>query len=63
MPWKNLICLFVMIVGAVLFLYGANYYNALVGWAGVYILVAGFLAKMVLMVWETLKKGADGQKP
>lgn len=56
MSWEDLICLCVVIVGVVLFLYGANYYNALIGWAGVYLIIAGFLAKIVLMVWQNLRK-------
>jgi hypothetical protein len=44
------------IMGVVLFLYGANHYDALIGWAGVYLVIAGFLVKIVLMVWESFKK-------
>lgn len=44
-----------VIVGVVLFLYGANYYDALIGWTGVYLAIAGFLVKIVLMVWKRLK--------
>jgi len=55
MSWKDLICLSVLIVGVVLFLYGANYYDALIGWTGVYLAIAGFLVKTVLIVWESLK--------
>jgi hypothetical protein len=52
-----------VIVGVVLFLYGANCYDALIGWTGVYLTIAGFLVKIVLMVWERLKsseKKEDG---
>ena len=55
MSWKDLICLCMVIVGVVLFLYGANYYDAFIGWTGVYLTIAGFLIKIVLMVWESLK--------
>ena len=60
MSWKDLICIYVVIAGAVLFLYGANYYDALTGWAGIYLAIAGFLAKIVLIVWEALKNKDDG---
>lgn len=60
MSWKDLICLCVVIIGVVLFAYGANYYNALIGWIGVYLTIAGFLAKIVLVVWESLRKREDG---
>lgn len=63
MSWKDLVCLCVVIIGIVLFLYGANYYGALVGWTGVYLVIGGFVLKVVLMVWESLrglKKKEDG---
>ena len=63
MSWKDLVCLGVVIIGVVLFLYGANYYRVLIGWTGVYLVIGGFLLKMVLMVWESLmglKKKEEG---
>lgn len=63
MSWKDLVCLCVVIIGIVLFLYGANYYGALIGWTGVYLVIGGFIGKIVLMVWEGLrglKKKEDG---
>ena len=55
MSWKDLVCLCVVIIGIVLFLYGANYYGALIGWTGVYLVIGGFIGKIVLMVWESLR--------
>jgi len=60
MSWKDLICLCVIIIGLVLFLYGANYYDAFIGWTGVSLIIAGFLMKIALTVWESLKKKEDG---
>jgi len=63
MSWKDLVCLCVVIVGMVLFLYGANFYGALIGWTGVWLVIGGFIGKIVLMVWESLrgfKKKEDG---
>jgi membrane-bound ClpP family serine protease len=60
MSWKDLICLCIVIIGLVLFLYGANYYDAFIGWTGVYLIIAGFLVKIALTVWESLKKKEDG---
>lgn len=56
MSWKDLVCLCVVLSGVVLFLYGANYYYALIGWVGVYFVVAGLLAKLLLAVWGSSKK-------
>jgi SNF family Na+-dependent transporter len=60
MSWKDLICLCIVIMGVVFFIYGANYYDALIGWAGVCLVIAGFLVKIVLMVWENLQKKDNG---
>lgn len=59
MSWKDLICLCTVIVGFVLFLYGANYFDALIGWTGVYVVVAGLFVEIVLTVLESLKKKED----
>jgi membrane-bound ClpP family serine protease len=62
MPWKGPVCLLVIIVGLVLFLYGANYYDAKVGWAGVGLFVGGFLLYVVLKVYERLQGSRVAQK-
>lgn len=54
--WKDLMCLCVVLSGVFLFLYGANYYYALVGWIGIYLTVAGFLGKLLLIAWGSSKK-------
>jgi hypothetical protein len=56
MSRKDLACLCVVIVGIVLFLYGSNYYDEITGWSGVYLVVAGFFAEIVLKVYESLRK-------
>jgi len=45
-----------IIVGVVLFLHGSNYYNQSTGWAGIYLIVAGFFAEIVLRIWESLRR-------
>jgi hypothetical protein len=52
MTWKDLVCFSVVILGIILFLYGANYYEETIGWIGVYLIIAGFLAECVLQVYE-----------
>jgi membrane-bound ClpP family serine protease len=49
-------CLGLMIVGFLLFLYGANYYNAVVGWAGVYVFIFGVIAALAVYICRELKK-------
>ena len=56
MLWKDLVCLCLIVIGIVSFLHGSNYYNVLTGWAGVYLILAGFFAEIVLKIWESLRK-------
>jgi len=52
----NWVCLGIIVLGVVLFLYGANYYDATVGWAGVYLVIIGLLAILVLYIYGGLTK-------
>ena len=56
MWWRDLVFLFVVILGLVLFLYGGNYYDGAVGWTGVGLFLAGFFGYIVLKVYEALTK-------
>ena len=55
-------CVGLMVVGLVLFLYGANYYNVAVGWAGEYVFIFGIVAALVVYIYGELKKPRH-QKP
>ena len=50
----------VAIVAFLLFLYGANYYDAVVGWVGVALLAASLVGFLVFYVYEELMKRAAG---
>jgi hypothetical protein len=54
--WKSLAILFVVILGIVLFLYGANYYDEVSGWSGLFLIVAGIIAYLILGVYGALRK-------
>jgi hypothetical protein len=56
-------CLIAVIWGLVLFLYGANFYNAIVGWIGVYFFFGGILVFLVLYIYGELTKREEVQKP
>jgi len=58
MSWINWVCLGLIVLGVVLFLYGANYYDATVGWAGVYLFTLGILIIIALYVYGELTKKA-----
>jgi hypothetical protein len=56
MPWKGLVCLLIVVLGFILFLYGANYFDATVGWTGVGFFVGGIVLYVVLKLLESKKK-------
>lgn len=56
MSWKGMLCLFVVIIGAILFLYGANYYDAIVGWAGIFLMLAGVVCELIFKIYEFIVK-------
>jgi len=59
MSWKDFVPLGIMFLGLVLFLHGANYYDAIVGWSGVFLAVGGLLAEIGLKIFEFLTKKGD----
>ena len=63
MEWKGLTCLLAVILGVVLFLYGANYYDEVVGWTGVGLFVGGILAYVILRIFLLRTKSTSDQKP
>jgi len=56
MSWKDIICLFAVIIGVILFLYGANYYDAVIGWIGIFLIVAGLAFELVFRLYEVIGK-------
>ena len=61
--WSDLACLFAVLLGIVLFLYGANYYSGVVGWSGVFLFVGGILAWTLIYVYGRLTRKALVQNP
>ena len=49
-------CIVAVILGFILFLYGANVYNAIVGWVGVYFFFGGILVFLVRYIYGELTK-------
>jgi uncharacterized MnhB-related membrane protein len=58
--WKDVLCFLLVVVGAILFLYGANYYNAVIGWAGLGVFISGFAIFLILKAYEFLTKKKSG---
>lgn len=46
----------VFVIGVILFLYGANYYDPVVGWVGEVVAAAGLIAFGALYIYEELTK-------
>jgi membrane-bound ClpP family serine protease len=63
MSWTDWACLAIVVFGFVLFLYGANFYNALVGWLGVYLFIGGILVFLILYIYREMTAKEKVQKP
>jgi membrane-bound ClpP family serine protease len=59
MSWVYWASLGLMVLGFVLFLYGANNYNAAVGWTGGFVFVFGVITALVFYVYDELTKPGD----
>lgn len=60
LSWRDLVGLGLVLVGIVLFLYGANYFDALIGWAGIFLVVGGIIAEVTLKLIEAARKKGEG---
>jgi hypothetical protein len=47
------------VIGVILFLYGANYYTAAIGWTGFSLMISGFFAGITFKVYENVRKKGD----
>ena len=56
MSWTDWICLGLFILGFVLFLVGANTYNAIVGYTGEYLFIGAIIAYLVIYIFKGLTK-------
>ena len=63
MSWTDwtLLCLF--IIGFLLFLVGANIYNAVVGYIGVYLLIGSIIAYLVIYIYKEITNKKPVQNP
>lgn len=56
MSWRDLLCVFLVIVGLIMFLFGSNAYNTVLGWGGVVLIAVGFIAEIALQAYSFLRK-------
>jgi len=59
MSSKEILGVCVIVIGAILFLYGANYYNAMIGWTGFSLIIGGFFAEIVFKIYERVRKKGE----
>ncbi len=63
MSWTDWSCLGIFILGFLLFLYGANTYNAIIGYSGLYLFIGAIFAYLIIYVYKELTKKPSGQNP
>ncbi len=52
MSSKTLFFLCTILTGIILFLYGASFYNAFIGWIGVYLILGGLLIFLIIYIFN-----------
>jgi membrane-bound ClpP family serine protease len=63
MSWTDWTCLGLFIVGFLLFLVGANIYNAIVGYLGIYLFIGAIAAYLIIYVFKEFTKKVPIQNP
>ena len=61
MSWKDIVCVILVILGIVLFLYGSNAYDAVSGYAGIGLFIFGIVLYTVLQGYEAVSKNKKKQ--
>lgn len=63
MSWTDWALLGVFIIGFVLFLVGANIYNAVIGYTGVYLFIGSIAVYLILYLYKEYIKKPPVQNP
>ena len=63
MSWTDWTLLGAFIIGFLLFLYGANTYNAIIGYTGVYLFIGSIAAYLILYLYKEVIKKPLVQNP
>ncbi len=56
MSWTDWTLLCSLLVGFLLFLVGANIYNAIVGYSGIYLSIGSIAAYLIIYIYKELTK-------
>jgi hypothetical protein len=63
MSWTDLTLLCLFIVGFLLFLVGANTYNAVIGYSGIYLFIGSIIVYLVVYIYKEISKKKPAQNP
>lgn len=63
MSWTDWTCLGLFVLGFLLFLIGANIYNAIIGYSGLYLFIGSVVAYLVFYAYKELTKQPPIQNP
>ena len=63
MSWIDWTCLAIFILGFLLFLVGANIYNAIIGYSGISLFIGAIAAYLIIYVYKELTKAPPVQNP
>ena len=58
----DLVCLIMIMLGFALFLCGANFFDVVIGWVGVYLIIGGILVFLLFYIYNELTKKNGGSK-
>ncbi|HKM60021.1 MAG TPA: hypothetical protein VJY36_04030 [Candidatus Bathyarchaeia archaeon] len=61
MSWTDYVCLSAFIIGFLLFIVGANIYNAIVGYGGLYLSIGAIMAYLIIFIYKEFTKQPDQQ--
>jgi hypothetical protein len=61
MSWTDWVCLGIFILGFLLFLVGANIYDAVVGYSGIYLFIGAIAVYLIIYVYKELTKTSPVQ--
>ena len=56
MSWTDWACLGLFILGFLLFLVGANIYNPIIGYTGLYLFIGAIVAYIIIYIYKELSK-------
>jgi hypothetical protein len=63
MSWTDLTLLCLFIIGFLLFLVGANTYNSVIGYSGIYLFIGSIIVYLVVYIYKEISKKKPAQNP